>query len=200
MLGCKCRFSRRLAMRIHLRMSPFVRAKRVSSASPPLTLLSSQVALLLVASAVAFAEPSATFVAGGGSGNAAPFHTLAWSPDGVTWTGLGNSVFDTSTTSVSYCSILDTWVSTGGNRNTIAFSPDGKNWTGLGNTAISTTGNDIHWFDGIFIAVGGAGVNTMARSIDGKTWTGLGSATFNGQGYSVMYSRKTQRWVAAGCW
>lgn len=155
---------------------------------------------LAAACVVAIAQPVANFVAGGGSGNAEPFHTLAWSKDGVTWNGLGNAIFDTSTTSVSYCAVLDVWVATGGNLNTVAYSGDGKNWTGLGNAAISTNGQGVHWYDGVFIAVGGGGQNTMARSIDGQEWEGLGARTFDGQGYSVRYSRKTQRWVAVGCW
>ena len=57
-------------------------------------------------------------------------HTIAYSSDGINWTGLGTSIFDYAGHGVTWG--RDKFVAVGEDSNTIAYSNDGINWTGLG--------------------------------------------------------------------
>jgi hypothetical protein len=70
-------------------------------------------------------------VAGGEGTN-----TIAWSIDGLSWTGLGTSIFSTAGTSIAWNGTY--WVSGGSGTNTSAWSLDGINWTGNGATIMTT--------------------------------------------------------------
>jgi len=74
------------------------------------------------------------WVAVGGNSSS---NTIATSPDGITWTGLGRPVFSTIGNGVAWNGSL--WVATGTGGNTIAYSLDGTNWVGSG-TSMFTTG------------------------------------------------------------
>jgi len=121
-------------------------------------------------------------------------HTLAYSPDGVQWTGLGTSIFSTAGYGVAWNGTL--WVAVGAGTNTIAYSYDGIRWTGLG-AFVFSQGNGIAWNGSLWVAVG-AGTNTLAYSTDGMRWTGstTGNAIFTTSANSVAWNGK--QWVAVG--
>ena len=127
-------------------------------------------------SAIAAHPTSNLFLAGGGgSGNT---HTLAFSTDGKTWTGLGKTIISFSVNTFAYSPTLNIWVAGGTGTNTLAYATDpttvgGANgWTGLG-TSVFTNCFSIVWsptFKGGAFIAGGAGTNTLAYSTNGTTW------------------------------
>ena len=122
-------------------------------------------------------------------------HSLAYSPDGVQWTGLGTSLFSTG-----YCVCWNgsKWIVGGlAGANTLAYSYDGVQWTGLGTTIFSVQVNGIAWNGTIWVAVG-SGLNTIAYSTDGFAWTGSvsGNTIFTTSGNSIAWNGK--QWVAVG--
>ena len=127
-----------------------------------------------------------SLVVGVGRGN----NTMFYSEDGgMTWTGLGKSIFTTQGNGVAYNGSI--WVAVGyGTTNTIAYSKDGKNWVGLGNSIISGSGNVVYWNGSIWL-VGG---NTLAYSSDGINWTSV-SLSFNNIN-SLAWNGSL--WVAVG--
>ena len=124
-------------------------------------------------------------------------NTIATSVDGITWTGLGKSIF-WEAYGVAYANNL--WVAVGNGANTIATSLDGITWTGRGNTALAYNaygveyGKDISG-NNLWVAVG-RGINTnLATSVDGITWTARGLYGF-AYGYSIAYANNL--WVMVG--
>lgn len=123
-------------------------------------------------------------------------NTLAFSLDGITWVGLGTSIFNSSGSGIAYNGKI--WVAVGSTTNTIAYSYNGYNWVGLGANIFTTIGVGVAWNGTMFVAVG-RGTNTIAYSYDGMTW--LTSTTSNiieatGGGISISWSGKL--WVAGG--
>ena len=112
-------------------------------------------------------------------------NTIANSPDGVNWTGIGTSIFTTQGNRVCWGNSL--FIAGGSGTNTLAYSTDGSTWIGLGTSIFSTSCNEICWNGSIFIAVG-TGTNTIASSLDGITWTGRGSSIFTTSGYGVCWN------------
>lgn len=126
----------------------------------------------------------------GGAGT----NTLAWSADnGITWTGLGTSIFSSQCYSIAWSG--KRFVAVGSGTNTIAYSEDGKNWTGLGLTTFGTFGITIAW-NGVRFVAGGGTSNTLAWSNDGVNWTGLGTTVFPNSLGGIAWNGT--RWVAAG--
>ena len=75
------------------------------------------------------------FVATGGPG-AAISNTLAYSPDGVTWTGLGKTIFGSSGQGVFYSIDYARWMAVGQDAtNKFAYSTNGVSWTPLGQSS-----------------------------------------------------------------
>ena len=112
------------------------------------------------------------FIAVGSGAN-----TISYSIDnGVTWIGLGNSIF--SSVAYGICWNGKMFIAGGSGTNTIAYSYNGINWTGLGTSVFSTYAYGICWNGSVFVAVG-CGTNTIATSIDGITWTGSLSTITN---------------------
>ncbi len=62
-------------------------------------------------------------------------NTLGYSLDGVTWVGVGKTVFAT----IAYCAAFgnDKWVAGGSGGNSLAFSYDGIVWQGVGSAGLS---------------------------------------------------------------
>jgi len=124
------------------------------------------------------------YTSGSGSGNV----TLAYSPDGITWSSLGNSTFSTQANCAFWNGSI--WIAGGvdvaGTRNTLAYSYDGIQWTGINNVfTTAVTGiiyNGIGW-----VAVGTGGGNTVAYSLNGINWGGLNPSSFTGGG-SVFWN------------
>ena len=123
-------------------------------------------------------------------------NTLAYSQDGLTWTGLGNSIFTTSADRAYWNGRM--WLAGGkGTTNTMAYSYDGKNWIGLGNTVFNTGCEELYWTGTLWLAGGpSADSNTMAYSYDGINWTGLGRTIFTGACYG--YAWNGSLYVAGG--
>ena len=120
-------------------------------------------------------------------------HSLAYSPDGVQWTGLGTALFSTGY-AVAWNG--SKWIVGGLGTNTLAYSYDGIRWTGLGSTVFSTQANGIAWNGSIWVAVG-SGTNSVAYSTDGLAWTNSvqGNAIFTSCN-AVAWNGK--QWVAVG--
>ena len=116
-------------------------------------------------------------------------NTLAWSNDGLTWTGLGTTIFSTQGNSTVWNGTM--WIATGSGTNTLAWSSDGIIWTSVtGSTGIfSTSGNGIAWNSSLFVATG-SGTNTLAYSLDGLIWTPVTASTsiFSTQGNSLSWN------------
>uniref|UniRef100_A0A6C0JY89 Peptidase S74 domain-containing protein n=1 Tax=viral metagenome TaxID=1070528 RepID=A0A6C0JY89_9ZZZZ len=117
-------------------------------------------------------------------------NTLAYSKDGVNWTGVGSTIF-TAGYSVAWNGTQ--WLATGLGSNTLAYSGDGSNWNGIGST-IFTAGTAVAWGSNKWIATG-AGSNTLAYSLNGSSWTGLGSNIFR-TANAVAWNGS--QWLAGG--
>jgi len=66
-------------------------------------------------------------------------HTIAYSTDeGISWIGLGKTIFTTNGNSVTWNGQM--WVATGQGTNTIAYSYNGINWYGIGADAPNYSG------------------------------------------------------------
>lgn len=113
-------------------------------------------------------------------------NTLAYSSDGINWTGLGTTIF-TVGRSVAWNGSV--WVAAGQGTNTLAYSANGSNWTGLG-TTIFTTANSVAW-GGRFVAAGG---NTLAYSDNGITWSTISSILTT----ATAVAWNGSRWLAGG--
>jgi len=95
---------------------------------------------------------------------------MAYSYDGIRWTGLGKIIFNKSN-AIAHNGFV--WVAGGEGSNTLAYSYDGFSWTGLG-TSIFTSCSAVTWNGNKWIATG-SGTHSIAYSVDGKTWIGLGT-------------------------
>ena len=125
-------------------------------------------------------------------------NVIAWSNDGIGWTGLGTGYFTPTGTGFGVASNGNTWVAVGQGTNKIIYSYDGN-----GTWYNSTNGNDIFntgWCiasNGSRWVAGGEGSsNTIAYSDDGQHWTGLGTTIFTSQCRGVAWNG--QIWVAVG--
>lgn len=128
------------------------------------------------------------FLAGGSASATAP-HSIATSPDGITWTGQGQPFFDCRALCFNGDIIVGgTGLSVG---NQVRWSTDGITWNVVSGT-IPVLTRGIAWNGSVFCAVGNNG-NNICVSGDGKVWTaatqpvgsfwatqGLLSITFDG--------------------
>jgi hypothetical protein len=123
------------------------------------------------------------WVAGGSGTNA-----LAYSYNGINWTGLGKTTFSIGYT-VAWNGSM--WVAGGeGSVNTLAYSYNGIVWTGLGSTIFSTNGYEITWDGYTWFAAGYGTVHTLAYSYNGINWTGLGKTIFSSSGNAIAWNGK----------
>ena len=140
--------------------------------------------------------PPTLWVAGGNGGNA-----LAYSTDGIAWTGRGFSILGTAGFCVAYSAFQNRWVAGGsGTGNTLAYSSDGINWIGRGKNIFSNIGFGVAYseFQNRWVAGGSGTGNTLAYSSDGINWIGRGISIFSTAVRSVAYSAFQDRWVATG--
>jgi hypothetical protein len=126
-------------------------------------------------------------VAGGEGSN-----TLAYSMDGITWTGLGKAIFDNSGVVVRYNGSM--WVAGGKGVNTLAYSYDGIQWTGLGNQLFNDTCLTLY-YNKLWYA-GGISSNTMAYSYDGFNWTNMAQGLITTGCYTIVSNGSI--WLAGG--
>ena len=129
-----------------------------------------------------------TWASGGASGTSGIGNTLAYSYNGLQWTGLGTTIFNTNCSGTSFNGgvwvACGTGVSGGGpGGNTLAYSANGNNWTGLGSSIFNNFASNVDWNGYIWVSGGNSGGvstgNTMAYSYDGINWVGLGAGVFN---------------------
>jgi hypothetical protein len=108
---------------------------------------------------------------------------IAYSTDGIVWTGVVNSgnIFATSCNGVAYGGALgqEKFVAVGNDtKNIFAYSLDGVNWFGAGGTTIMTTGLRVIWSatKQVWLAAGNINSSTVnncfAYSLDGIVWYG----------------------------
>ena len=121
-------------------------------------------------------------------------NTIATSPDGMQWTGRGQTIFTTRGTKVRYYNNL--WFAFGEGGNTFATSTNGINWVGSN----KIRGSDIFYFSSTYtkptyIAVG-QGPTTMVGSTNGMTWTPPYNKPFFTAGYSIAWNGV--QWMATG--
>jgi hypothetical protein len=121
-------------------------------------------------------------------------NTLAYSPDGIYWKGLGKTIFSDRSNKALWNGTM--WVAVGRGNYCIASSYDGVLWTGQ-NSTILDEGYDIAWNGSMFIAVGTGGSEAVMSS-DGITWYGINSLAqlFNGPINSIQWTGKI--WLATG--
>lgn len=119
-------------------------------------------------------------------------NTIAYSDDGINWTGLGKTIFSIEGYDVFWNGQI--WVAAGNGGNSLAYSRDGISWTGLG-TSVFTSGSAVAHNGNIWVATG-SGANTLAYSTNGINWTGLGRRIFSNEGYGICYNGTV--WLAGG--
>ena len=120
-------------------------------------------------------------------------NTIAYSDDGITWQGLGSTIFSNEGYDAFWNGQM--WVAAGNGGNSLAYSTDGLTWTGLGTSVFTTAGSAVAYNGQIWVATG-SGTNTLAYSKNGINWTGLGTRVFSNQGYGICYNGTA--WVAGG--
>ena len=122
-------------------------------------------------------------------------NAIARSGNGISWTGLGSSVFSGGQ-GFGACWNGSMFVAFGsGTTNTIAYSTDGITWVGLGKSIFTSSGYSACWNGSMFVAAG-YGTNTLAYSYNGISWIGLGDSIFDI--YASKIAWNGTRFVAAG--
>jgi hypothetical protein len=122
-------------------------------------------------------------------------HSLAYSPDGIHWTGLGSAMFSTRANQVAWNGTV--WCAVGAGSNCIAHSYDGLKWISSNVSGdIFTEAFDIAWNGTVFVAVGEkSGNKAAAASIDGITWASV-SMPFTTAATGIAWTGQT--WIAYG--
>jgi hypothetical protein len=125
-------------------------------------------------------------------------NTIATSQDGITWSGLGTTIFTENGIGVAYNG-SNMWVAVGNGTNTIATSINGTDWIPRSTVnTIFTTGFGVAYGSNTWVAVG-AGTNSIATSHDnGVTWAGLGTMIFSSGGNADVAWNGSNLWVAVG--
>ena len=129
-------------------------------------------------------------------------HTMAYSTDGITWTGMGkagdgganHSPFTTNGNDVAFNGAQYVAVGIGG--TSMAYSADALTWTACAATKFSATGNGICWGapnqggTACWVATGNQGAvnHTILYSTDGNNWTGAGVTMFPTIGNKVCWT------------
>lgn len=142
------------------------------------------------------------WVSGGQGGN-----VLAYSTNGIKWTGLGDYIFILITNDFAYSAKQKCWGGIGYGYgevgNTLGYSSNGITWTGLGASIFPGGGKAITYSSkqDRWIAGGDGYILTtqqfLAYSNNGITWTGLGGASVFGSPVTcIAYSANQDRWVA----
>jgi hypothetical protein len=108
-------------------------------------------------------------------------HTIAYSSNGTTWTGIGNTIFSTAGYGIAWNG--SQWAAVGTGTNIFATCTDptqAANWTVSAGTSVFPTYADSIVSNGnVWIAAtsdAASTTNTSAYSRDGINWTGLGTS------------------------
>ena len=123
------------------------------------------------------------FVAGGNDGK------MAYSEDGITWTAVTNSTFDTNDRINAIAYGNGTFVAVSSNCQ-MAYSKNGINWTVVTDSTFSKNDGyaqifSITWGKDKFVAVGRKSEynSHIAYSLDGETWM----TAYDGYGYGIQF-------------
>jgi hypothetical protein len=125
-------------------------------------------------------------------------NTIAYSYDGLSWTGILNEIF-TIGLGVSWNGKI--WVAVGqGISNSIAYSYNGIDWSGVNNSKsniFDNYGGSVEWNGSMWIAVG-TNNNTIAYSYNGLDWSGVNNSKsiFSNYGNNIRWNGTM--WVATG--
>jgi hypothetical protein len=150
-----------------------------------------------------------------GTGYGSGGYVLAYSYDGVTWTGSvlqSGSIFTTQGCGVAWNG--SRWVAVGQGTNCIAYSTDGINWTASvnGNSIFAEVYcTSIAWNGAVWIAGGRLGygnLNTVAYSYDGANWITstsgnaimTGATGMTGYGLWSVASRRPLPYIGINQW
>ena len=122
-------------------------------------------------------------------------NTLAYSHDGMYWTGLGKNVFAERANRAVWNGKL--WVAVGKGLYWVATSYDGIEWQGR-ESSILTEGYDIAWNGTRFVAVGKGDHAMIATSADGIYWDAVSNSGTIFTDYASKVSWTGKTWVAYG--
>ena len=121
-------------------------------------------------------------------------NSIAYSYDGINWTGLGNSVISNA---VCVAWNGNMWLAGGYGINVIVYSMNGINWFPSSNasTVFANTVNGIASNGSKWVAVGSGG-NTICSSLDGVYWMVANNVIFSSVGNGIACNGSM--WVAVG--
>ena len=122
-------------------------------------------------------------------------NTLAVSSDGVSWAGLGTTMFDFQGQYVAYSPVNAMWLAGGGNINSLAYSFDGRNWVGLGTPLGLTFTYGIATYKRVWVV---GGVSVVLRSLDGIVWNNTFGVSLSTTRAVAVRPGVTPRWVVGG--
>ena len=123
-------------------------------------------------------------------------NTLAYSYDGLSWSGLGSDIFNGGCLCLAWNGT--TWVAGGYGGNTIATSIDGKTWIQHGSSIFDVNVLSVDWNGSTWLMTGSGYQNTLAYSnnSDGSQWTGLGTSLIIGSCLKVKWM--INKWFIGG--
>ena len=122
-------------------------------------------------------------------------NSIAYSKDGINWTGVGSSIFLHSGRAVKYDSKNTKWIATGQGGNTFAQSYDGILWEGLGNNSQVDGKVMALDFNSTMYVACGEGTRQLAYSSDLITWTSVVPSPYQ-RGRGVVWTGRN--WVTSG--
>ena len=108
--------------------------------------------------------------------------TIAYSTNGITWTGSGKTIFSTGGYGLGWNG--NTLIAVGQGINSIAYSIGNAAFVGIGSSIFSSAGYGVAWNGIRWVAVG-LGTNTIAYSVNGINWFGIGNNIFSTSGNAV---------------
>lgn len=128
-------------------------------------------------------------------------HTLAYSRNGIDWTGLNAEIFSIQTNRVYHNGLF--WIACGEGSNTLAYSTNGTTWNILKDNVFSDSAmsvisnkNTANLDLNSKILAFGQGDNTIAKSNDGINWTGAGASVFTQYAKNGFWNGSL--WVVVG--
>jgi hypothetical protein len=121
-------------------------------------------------------------------------NTIGYSYDGISWTGLGKSIFTVRGNNGIWNGKI--WVAVGTGTHWCAYSYDGLFWDGLPDTRF-TEAYDVAWNGYVFVAVG-EGDTRIAISANGINWSSILNSTsiFTQKATAIKWTGKA--WIAYG--
>ncbi len=125
-------------------------------------------------------------------------HTLAYSPDGIFWTGLGSAIFSQRANQVVWNGTV--WCAVGAGSNCVAYSYDGLHWHSASISGeIFTEAFDVACNGTVLVAVGiKSGGPVIAVSMDGITWTAVNAQNIPFTTAVTGITWTGQKWLAYG--